>query len=126
MSTRRTQKIDLGQQLGFLGRLSTILLGGGLLALFLVWKQVECGRLRAELFEQQGKCSSLLAENGQLRAARLGLVSYSRIQRLAGEELGMVAADGRREWITVAGEGLLPREGRAESVRRTEGYACAR
>ena len=126
MGLRRGPKLELGQQLGFLGRLSTVLLGGGLLVLFLVWKQVECGRLRAGLFDQQGRCASLLAENEQLRATQLGLCAYRRIHRLASDELGMIVAGGVTEWITVAPLELQPREGWPLRTPPPGGYACAR
>ncbi|MCA9785110.1 MAG: hypothetical protein KDC10_01000 [Calditrichaeota bacterium] len=102
MARRHQEPMSIGQQFRFLGGFSWLILSLGSLAIFMVWKQVECSTLRTSLFQLESECASLLAQNEQLKATRLNLGSFSVIRSQAEHELGMVMPAGEPDWIIVS------------------------
>jgi hypothetical protein len=107
MARRNRAPMSIGQQFRFLGGFSRVIMGLSVVAIFLVWKQVESSRLRTELFKLETECTSLLAQNEQLMAARMNLSSFSVIRSQAERELGMVMPGGDPDWIVVSASRVI-------------------
>ena len=102
MARRNRGPMSILDQFAFMGRYFWASVGISMVAIFLVWKQVESSSLRTRLFGLENECTSLLAQNEQLMATRMSLSSFSVIRSQAERELGMVMPACDPDWIVVS------------------------
>lgn len=121
MARRNRAPMSIGQQFRFLGGFSRVIISLSVVAIFLVWKQVECSRLRTELYRLETECTSLLAQNEQLSATRMNLGRFSEIRGRAEHELGMVMPGGDPDWIVVSASRVIRGGSRPAGVDGREG-----